>query len=157
MFRKQIRPLSGSALTATCHNHPSVKLLLLLLSKRSCFDKMSIWYLSLFRIPFLKQWIGVIPKISSIPILENPKRHQRARLPVVKTYVFVFCLHIIRRTCMHCSLFHFKAVWFSSSVSVGSAPVKTEYVFPVETLMVSRRGTSRSSTRNWTFLPEKNE
>ena len=96
-------------------------------------------------------------KSSGIFILGIPKSYQYKWLTIGKIAISVYWLQFIFKTCAYPPLFHFKTVWNSTVVSEKSDPDKEENTFPVETLMVPRRGTSRSSTRNWTFLPEKYE
>ena len=69
-------------------------------------------------------------------------------LLLLRLLFLIVPLQIVFKTCIYYSLFYFKVVWIFSAVSMKSGLNKTIYVFPVETLMVSRRGTSRSSTRN---------
>ena len=98
---------------------------------------------------------GLAPKTFCIFILNMPKSCPYGRFSITKIATFVFRLQFVLKMRVSHSLFYFKTVWILSAVSIKNTPDEAKYVFPVETLMVSRRGTSRSSTRNWSFPPVK--
>ena len=98
--------------------------------KREYFYKMSIWHFSLCRISLLKQEMGLAPKSSYIFILNTPERHSNDWLAITKSIIPAFHLQFVSKIRIYYSLFYFRTVRNSSTVSVKSKFYKKKILFP---------------------------